>query len=93
MPTAAEKRTKMGAKTASDSARDLIVPRLPYVEIPSRIAKAFPELATWHQRNNESLEQWREKVNIILNRANTDTKLATNTQIADLQSQIDSLTP
>ena len=64
----------MGSKAPGDSTGDVVVPRLPYLAIPPKIARAFPDLAQWNKENNEALEKWREQVNAGIAKSITSVK-------------------
>jgi hypothetical protein len=104
MPTDIEikqaSKNQIGAKLASDSATNLVIPRLAHVEIPPKVNKVLPELTNWHRNNTASFETWREQTNIAINRVNTQTKASLESmindlqeKIAELQTQIDELSP
>jgi len=77
MPTPEEiyddKVRQMAAKSASDASSGLVIPRFQLVDIPSRVVKAYPELALWHRENHAAMEDWRQKTNVALARGITDT--------------------
>lgn len=71
----------MGAKSASDSAEALVIPRFQIIEIPPKVGKAFPDLVRWNRENHAALEQWRERTNVVLNRAITPVATAASEAI------------
>jgi len=44
----------------------LVIPKIPYVPMPKRVASAFPELDEWHTKNHAQLEAWRIQTNVAI---------------------------
>lgn len=44
----------------------LTVPPMPKIEIPQRVANAFPEIREWWTKQHAALEDWRRQVNVVV---------------------------
>ena len=85
----AEKTLQIGSKSPADVASGLVVPRLQFIPVHAKSAKISPELAKWHQDNHRALEDWRERFNIMLNRSATENRASVNSELDNLQKQVD----
>ena len=89
----AEKTLQIGSRMASDFATGNVIPRLPFRAIPPKMTKAFPDLSEWHKSNHGALEEWREKLNIVVARKTSELQAQTKSGLealqADTQTQLD----
>lgn len=61
-------RDRMASRAGNGGLSDLVIPEVPRLELPSRAAKAFPELAEWNRKHGEEWARWRERANAVFTR-------------------------
>lgn len=62
--TRAEKQARLGATNSSSP--QLVIPKVPSLPLPAKVAAAFPDLKAWHDQTTEAVEGWRVKANIAV---------------------------
>jgi hypothetical protein len=50
----------------SGASPTLTVPPVPKVEIPARVANAFPEFKSWWDKQHSALDDWRRSINVVV---------------------------
>ena len=60
----ADKQKQLASLTQIKPA--LVIPKIPFVAIPAKVAAAFPELASWHTANHAQMEAWRVETNVVV---------------------------
>jgi len=59
-----QKQAQLSA--SSSGSAPLVIPKVPSIPIPARVASAFPELKTWHDETTAETEKWRVQTSIAV---------------------------
>lgn len=64
MPSQAETLSSL----AGSAVPEVDLPDLPWLPLPEKVLRAFPDLEEWHQKQHAALVEWKAAANYILRR-------------------------